>query len=68
MSLALQSLLHLIYTIPSQESLWGADEECLIEHGDPLAWAMDFFRLQEPDSLEAPPASPDYVPSPEEPK
>ncbi|GKD32267.1 hypothetical protein Tco_1247776, partial [Tanacetum coccineum] len=37
-------------------------------HGDPLAWAMDFFRLQEPDSLEAPPASSDYVPGPEEPE
>ncbi|GKE96816.1 hypothetical protein Tco_1581671 [Tanacetum coccineum] len=37
-------------------------------HGDPLAWAVDFFRLQEPDSLEAAPASPDYVPGPEEPK
>ncbi|GJY50067.1 hypothetical protein Tco_0440023 [Tanacetum coccineum] len=36
-------------------------------HGDPLAWAVDFFRLQEPDSPEAAPASPDYVPGPEEP-
>ncbi|GKE74382.1 hypothetical protein Tco_1536423, partial [Tanacetum coccineum] len=27
---------------------------------------MDFFRLQEPDSLEAAPASPDYVPGPKE--
>ncbi|GKB52875.1 reverse transcriptase domain-containing protein, partial [Tanacetum coccineum] len=35
-------------------------------HGDPLAWAVDFFRLQEPDSPEAAPASPDYVPGPEE--
>ncbi|GJZ67259.1 hypothetical protein Tco_0630499 [Tanacetum coccineum] len=35
-------------------------------HGDPLAWAVDFFRLQEPDSPEATPASPDYVSSPEE--
>ncbi|GKD76190.1 hypothetical protein Tco_1334472, partial [Tanacetum coccineum] len=34
-------------------------------HGDPLAWAADFFRLQEP---EAEPASPDYVPGPEEPE
>ncbi|GJS92832.1 hypothetical protein Tco_0799800 [Tanacetum coccineum] len=32
-------------------------------HGDPLAWAVDFFRLQEPDSPEAAPASPDYVPA-----
>ncbi|GJR63488.1 hypothetical protein Tco_1505650 [Tanacetum coccineum] len=37
-------------------------------HGDPLAWAMDFFRLQEPDSSKAAPASPDYVPGPEEPE
>ncbi|GJS40496.1 hypothetical protein Tco_0565539 [Tanacetum coccineum] len=37
-------------------------------HGDPLAWAVDFFRLQEPDSPEAAPASPDYVPGPEEPE
>ncbi|GJW89165.1 hypothetical protein Tco_0164505 [Tanacetum coccineum] len=37
-------------------------------HGDPLAWAMDFFRLLEPDSPEAAPESPDYVPGPEEPK
>ncbi|GKB91550.1 hypothetical protein Tco_0963822 [Tanacetum coccineum] len=37
-------------------------------HGDPLAWAVDFFRLQEPDSPEAPPTSPNYVPGPEEPK
>ncbi|GJZ82524.1 hypothetical protein Tco_0647697 [Tanacetum coccineum] len=29
---------------------------------------MDFFRLQEPDSLEVAPASPDYVPGPEEPE
>ncbi|GJX38288.1 hypothetical protein Tco_0251591 [Tanacetum coccineum] len=35
-------------------------------HGDPLAWAVDFFRLQEPDSLEAAPTSPDYVPGPKE--
>ncbi|GJZ42736.1 hypothetical protein Tco_0589991 [Tanacetum coccineum] len=37
-------------------------------HGDPLAWAVDFFRLQEPDTPEAAPASPDYVPGPEEPE
>ncbi|GKA00843.1 hypothetical protein Tco_0673508 [Tanacetum coccineum] len=35
-------------------------------HGDPLAWDVDFFRLQEPDSSEAAPASPDYVPGPED--
>ncbi|GKD34547.1 hypothetical protein Tco_1250056 [Tanacetum coccineum] len=29
---------------------------------------MDFFRLQEPDSPEAPPTSPNYVPGPEEPE
>ncbi|GKD99247.1 hypothetical protein Tco_1387231, partial [Tanacetum coccineum] len=34
----------------------------------PLAWAVDFFRPQEPDSPEAAPASPDYVPGPEEPE
>ncbi|GKC58059.1 hypothetical protein Tco_1085657, partial [Tanacetum coccineum] len=37
-------------------------------HGDPLAWAVDFFRLQVLDSPEAAPASPDYVPGPEEPE
>ncbi|GJU15103.1 hypothetical protein Tco_1143069 [Tanacetum coccineum] len=37
-------------------------------HGDPLAWAVDFFRLQEPDSPEAALASPDYVPGPKEPE
>ncbi|GJW34066.1 hypothetical protein Tco_0054098 [Tanacetum coccineum] len=37
-------------------------------HGDPLAWAVDFFRLQEPDSPKAAPASPDYVPGPKEPE
>ncbi|GJZ57465.1 hypothetical protein Tco_0612959 [Tanacetum coccineum] len=37
-------------------------------HGDPLAWAVDFFGLQEPNSPEAAPASPDYVPGPEEPE
>ncbi|GJX31735.1 hypothetical protein Tco_0241590, partial [Tanacetum coccineum] len=37
-------------------------------HGDPLAWAVDFFRLQEPDSPEAAPASPDYVPGTKEPE
>ncbi|GKD52286.1 hypothetical protein Tco_1281262 [Tanacetum coccineum] len=37
-------------------------------HGDPLAWGVDFFRLQEPDSPEAALASPDYVPEPEEPE
>ncbi|GJU88137.1 hypothetical protein Tco_1300560, partial [Tanacetum coccineum] len=30
--------------------------------------AVDFFRLQEPDSPEAAPASPDYVPGPKEPE
>ncbi|GJX19305.1 hypothetical protein Tco_0221982 [Tanacetum coccineum] len=35
-------------------------------HEDPLALAVDFFRLQEPDSSEAAPASPDYVPGPKE--
>ncbi|GKD72791.1 hypothetical protein Tco_1331073 [Tanacetum coccineum] len=35
-------------------------------HGDPLAWAADFFGLQEPDSPEATPASPEYVYGPEE--
>ncbi|GKC39621.1 hypothetical protein Tco_1052005, partial [Tanacetum coccineum] len=35
---------------------------------DPLAWVVDFFRLQEPDSLEAASASPDYMPGPEEPE
>ncbi|GJV01519.1 hypothetical protein Tco_1335088 [Tanacetum coccineum] len=33
---------------------------------NPLAWAVDFFRLQEPDSPEAALASPDYVPGPKE--
>ncbi|GKE23670.1 hypothetical protein Tco_1435182, partial [Tanacetum coccineum] len=37
-------------------------------HGDPLAWAVDFFRLQEPDSPEATPASPNYMPGPKEPE
>ncbi|GJR41987.1 hypothetical protein Tco_1310090 [Tanacetum coccineum] len=37
-------------------------------HRDPLAWAMDFFRLKEPDSPEAAPASPDYVSGLEEPE
>ncbi|GKF70839.1 hypothetical protein Tco_0203896, partial [Tanacetum coccineum] len=37
-------------------------------HGDPLAWDVDFFRRQQSDSPEAPPASPEYVPSPEEPE
>ncbi|GJT73342.1 hypothetical protein Tco_1032628 [Tanacetum coccineum] len=37
-------------------------------HGVPLAWVVDFFRLQEPDSPEAPSVSLDYVPGPEEPK
>ncbi|GJW26687.1 hypothetical protein Tco_0040498 [Tanacetum coccineum] len=37
-------------------------------HWDPLAWAADFFRLQELDSPEAAPAPPDYVPGPEEPE
>ncbi|GKB91298.1 hypothetical protein Tco_0963570, partial [Tanacetum coccineum] len=34
-------------------------------HGDPLSWAVGFFRLQEP---EAAPESPDYVLGPEEPE
>ncbi|GJZ01837.1 hypothetical protein Tco_0519798 [Tanacetum coccineum] len=37
-------------------------------HGDPLAWATDFFRLQELDSPEAAPAPPDYVHGPKEPE
>ncbi|GKE64313.1 hypothetical protein Tco_1518474, partial [Tanacetum coccineum] len=36
------------------------------QHRDPLAWAVDFFRLQEPDLPEAAPASPDYVPGPKD--
>ncbi|GJW79561.1 reverse transcriptase domain-containing protein [Tanacetum coccineum] len=37
-------------------------------HGDTLAWAVDFFRLQEPNSPKAASASPDYMPGPEEPE
>ncbi|GKB46275.1 putative reverse transcriptase domain-containing protein, partial [Tanacetum coccineum] len=37
-------------------------------HGDPLAWVVDFFRLQELDSPKAAPASPEYVLGPEEPE
>ncbi|GKG21245.1 hypothetical protein Tco_0383840, partial [Tanacetum coccineum] len=37
-------------------------------HGDPLAWAVDFFVLQEPNSPKAAPASSDYVPGHEEPE
>ncbi|GJU38212.1 putative reverse transcriptase domain-containing protein [Tanacetum coccineum] len=37
-------------------------------HGDPLAWAVDFFRLQEPDLPKAAPVSPDYVPGLKEPE
>ncbi|GKA93112.1 hypothetical protein Tco_0815098 [Tanacetum coccineum] len=37
-------------------------------HGDPLAWVVDFFRLQKPDSPEAASASPDYVSGLGEPK
>ncbi|GJY02427.1 hypothetical protein Tco_0360579 [Tanacetum coccineum] len=37
-------------------------------HGDPLAWAIDFFRLQELDLLKAALTSLDYVPGPEEPE
>ncbi|GJY69664.1 putative reverse transcriptase domain-containing protein [Tanacetum coccineum] len=34
-------------------------------HGDQLAWVVDFFGLQEPNSPEAASASPDYVPGPD---
>ncbi|GJW86553.1 hypothetical protein Tco_0161893 [Tanacetum coccineum] len=34
----------------------------LITHGEHTTWAVDFFKLQEPDSPKAAPASPDYVP------
>ncbi|GKG42950.1 hypothetical protein Tco_0479634, partial [Tanacetum coccineum] len=34
-------------------------------HGDPLAWAVDFFRLQEPEQA---PLSPDYMSGPEYPE
>ncbi|GJZ25960.1 hypothetical protein Tco_0570213 [Tanacetum coccineum] len=37
-------------------------------HGDPLACAVEFFGLQEPDSPEAAPASPDYMLGLEEPE
>ncbi|GJX66301.1 hypothetical protein Tco_0300644 [Tanacetum coccineum] len=37
-------------------------------HGDPLAWVVDLFGLQEPDLLKTAPTSPDYVPGPEEPE
>ncbi|GKA45054.1 hypothetical protein Tco_0737850 [Tanacetum coccineum] len=35
-------------------------------HKDPLAWAVDLFGLQEPDSPETTPASPDYLPDDDE--
>nr|GEV85058.1 uncharacterized protein [Tanacetum cinerariifolium] len=35
---------------------------------DPLAWAIDFFGLQEPESPEPVPLSPDYVSGLEEPE
>ncbi|GKE84504.1 hypothetical protein Tco_1558246 [Tanacetum coccineum] len=35
---------------------------------DPLAWVVDLFGLQEPDSPEVAPASPDYMPGPKEPE
>ncbi|GKE46549.1 hypothetical protein Tco_1477807, partial [Tanacetum coccineum] len=37
-------------------------------HRDPLAWAVDFFRLQEPDSPKVAPTSSDYVSGLEEPE
>ncbi|GJR20391.1 putative reverse transcriptase domain-containing protein [Tanacetum coccineum] len=37
-------------------------------HGDPLAWDVDLFGLQEPDLPEATPSSLDYVPGSEEPE
>ncbi|GKE26690.1 hypothetical protein Tco_1442074 [Tanacetum coccineum] len=37
-------------------------------HKDPLAWAVDLFGLEESDSPEAVPASPDYMPGPKEPE
>ncbi|GJV92477.1 hypothetical protein Tco_1540290 [Tanacetum coccineum] len=37
-------------------------------YGDPLAWVVDLFGLQEPDSPEVAPASPDYMPGPKEPE
>ncbi|GJR66122.1 putative reverse transcriptase domain-containing protein [Tanacetum coccineum] len=40
----------------------------ILSHEDPLAWAVELFGLQEPESLEVALASPHYVPSPEEPK
>ncbi|GJY36892.1 putative ribonuclease H-like domain-containing protein [Tanacetum coccineum] len=36
--------------------------------GDPLAWAVELFGLQEPDLPEVASASPDYVTGPEEPE
>nr|GEV17507.1 reverse transcriptase domain-containing protein [Tanacetum cinerariifolium] len=40
----------------------------ILSHEDPLAWAVDLFGLQEPDSPKAASASPEYVPGPEEPE
>ncbi|GJT39667.1 hypothetical protein Tco_0939532 [Tanacetum coccineum] len=37
-------------------------------HGDPLAWAVDLFGLQEPESPVAASASPDYMPGPKVPE
>ncbi|GKA18599.1 putative reverse transcriptase domain-containing protein [Tanacetum coccineum] len=61
--------------VPSSNTVMSSDSvssevtyTSISSHGDPLAWVVDFFGLQKPDSPEAVPASPNYVPGPEEPE
>nr|GFC24033.1 hypothetical protein [Tanacetum cinerariifolium] len=54
--------------ISSNSASFEVTHTSISYHRDPLAWAVDLFGLQEPDSLEAAPASPDCVPGPEEPE
>ncbi|GJU15045.1 hypothetical protein Tco_1143011 [Tanacetum coccineum] len=52
----------------SDEASSGVTYTSISSDADPLAWVVDFFELQEPESPEVIPLSPHYVPGPEEPE
>nr|GEY70787.1 hypothetical protein [Tanacetum cinerariifolium] len=54
--------------LPSDSASFKVMYTSISSHGDPLAWAADFFGLQEPDSPEAAPTSPDYEDLEEDPE
>ncbi|GJS22373.1 hypothetical protein Tco_0451005 [Tanacetum coccineum] len=54
--------------MPSDSASSEVTYTSISSHGDPPALTVDLFGLQKPDSPEAAPKSPDYVPGPKEPE